>query len=207
MLNQKISSWQGDWRFCSPIRRMFFQDILEVDSANRKLSAAKLSFYASVYSTDLGKWIVLTDSEERLWKISCLRNRSMDEAIREIQKDFKLQNVEMREPQKRDAFQKLWNDWSKRREWDSQIKIGMYGSKFDRTIWRALMKVPCGTTLSYADLGSLAKVGRNKARAIGGSMGRNPLMLIVPLPSSNQCKRQAGRLPMGSWCKDAIAAS
>jgi methylated-DNA-[protein]-cysteine S-methyltransferase len=53
------------------------------------------------------------------------------------------------------------------------------GTPFDRSVWKALLAVPVGKTTTY---GALARqVGHpNSARAVGGSMHRNPLPIIVP---------------------------
>lgn len=53
------------------------------------------------------------------------------------------------------------------------------GTPFQQSVWRALLKIPRGTTTSYGaistHLGNPAAV-----RAVGGAVGRNPLSIIVP---------------------------
>ena len=53
------------------------------------------------------------------------------------------------------------------------------GSEFDRRVWEGAGLIPYGETKSYAWLG--AAIGRPKsARAVGGSLGRNPLPIVIP---------------------------
>lgn len=47
-------------------------------------------------------------------------------------------------------------------------------------MYRALVKVPHGEVISYANLSKNAFGSSNKARAVGSSMARNPFMIVVP---------------------------
>ena len=53
------------------------------------------------------------------------------------------------------------------------------GTDFQRQVWRALAKIPCGETRTY---GQIARtVGRPEAvRAVGSACGRNPLPVFIP---------------------------
>ena len=51
------------------------------------------------------------------------------------------------------------------------------GTRFQRRVWDQLKRVPYGKTTSY---GNIAKKLRTSPRAVGGALGRNPLMLSVP---------------------------
>lgn len=59
------------------------------------------------------------------------------------------------------------------------LPLLLRGSSFHLAVWRALLEVPCGHTLSY---GALArKAGRpGAARAVGTAMARNPIVYLVP---------------------------
>ncbi|MCC6238447.1 MAG: methylated-DNA--[protein]-cysteine S-methyltransferase [Dehalococcoidia bacterium] len=53
------------------------------------------------------------------------------------------------------------------------------GSDWQRAVWRELETIPYGTTTTY---GAIArKLGRpNASRAVGASVGRNPIAIVVP---------------------------
>ena len=53
------------------------------------------------------------------------------------------------------------------------------GTPFQEAVWTALLAIPFGQTVSYADIASA--VGRPRsARPVGGAVGRNPIPIIVP---------------------------
>lgn len=57
------------------------------------------------------------------------------------------------------------------------VKTG--GTPFQREVWRALRKIRCGTTISYAQLAE--RIGRLTAvRAVGHANGGNPVGVVVP---------------------------
>jgi methylated-DNA-[protein]-cysteine S-methyltransferase len=60
-----------------------------------------------------------------------------------------------------------------------QLPVFIAGTDFQHQVWQALCRIPCGSTLSYAELA--ASVGRPQARqAVGGANGANPLSIVVP---------------------------
>jgi methylated-DNA-[protein]-cysteine S-methyltransferase len=59
------------------------------------------------------------------------------------------------------------------------VEVDLAGTPFQRSVWKALRRIPAGTTLTYAELAR--KVGRPKAvRAVGNANGANPVSIIVP---------------------------
>jgi methylated-DNA-[protein]-cysteine S-methyltransferase len=53
------------------------------------------------------------------------------------------------------------------------------GTTFQREVWSALRKIPCGTTVSYATIAQ--RIGRESAvRAVGLANGANPVGVVVP---------------------------
>lgn len=53
------------------------------------------------------------------------------------------------------------------------------GTPFQQSVWRALLAIPYGATVRYADIGQ--QVGKpGAARAVGAAVGRNPISLVVP---------------------------
>lgn len=53
------------------------------------------------------------------------------------------------------------------------------GTDFQLQVWAALVQIPYGQTLSYAE--QAVAIGRpNAARAVGAANGRNPIPVIIP---------------------------
>lgn len=61
----------------------------------------------------------------------------------------------------------------------STIPLATYGTDFQLRVWNALLDIPYGECVTYADLAR--KVGSPCAyQAVGSAVGHNPLSLIVP---------------------------
>lgn len=59
------------------------------------------------------------------------------------------------------------------------LPLNMIGTEFQKTVWRELLNIPFGVTISYGELAS--RVGNPSAsRAVGAANGRNPISIIVP---------------------------
>jgi methylated-DNA-[protein]-cysteine S-methyltransferase len=59
------------------------------------------------------------------------------------------------------------------------IPVQTGGSQFQRRVWRALRRIPAGSTMSYGRLA--AKIGAPTAsRAVGLANGANPVALVIP---------------------------
>jgi methylated-DNA-[protein]-cysteine S-methyltransferase len=60
-----------------------------------------------------------------------------------------------------------------------RLPVAAEGTEFQRAVWRALREIPCGETLSYADVAR--RIGRPQAvRAVGLANGSNPIGIVVP---------------------------
>jgi methylated-DNA-[protein]-cysteine S-methyltransferase len=61
----------------------------------------------------------------------------------------------------------------------TDIPLGLDGSEFERAVWNAARRIPCGEVRSYGDIareiGSL-----QAAQAVGVALGRNPAPILVP---------------------------
>jgi methylated-DNA-[protein]-cysteine S-methyltransferase len=59
------------------------------------------------------------------------------------------------------------------------IPTATAGTAFQREVWRALRRIPAGTTISYGELAR--RIGRpNAVRAVGLANGSNPIGVVVP---------------------------
>ena len=63
-------------------------------------------------------------------------------------------------------------------------KIHLSGTDFQLQVWRILLQIPYGQTVSYAWIAKrialLHGIEKMSAQAVGGAVGRNPIALIVP---------------------------
>lgn len=79
-----------------------------------------------------------------------------------------------------------------------EIPICFAGTRFQVAVWRALLDIARGATVSYAELAR--RVGAPAAvRAVGAAVGRNPVSIFVPchrvIGSNGALTGYAGGLP------------
>jgi O-6-methylguanine DNA methyltransferase len=58
-------------------------------------------------------------------------------------------------------------------------KLHMVGTEFQGKVWKELLKIPAGETISYGTLAKRIKSPK-AARAVGTACGANPIPFIVP---------------------------
>ena len=88
---------------------------------------------------------------------------------------------------------------------DFDLPLRMAGTPFQRMAWDALLTIPYGTTISYAE--QARRIGRPGAsRAVGAANGRNPIAIIVPchrvIGSCGSLTGYGGGLPLKEWLLD-----
>jgi O-6-methylguanine DNA methyltransferase len=71
-------------------------------------------------------------------------------------------------------------------------KALLVGTDFQCAVWRALAKIPFGTTKTYGDVAQ--QIGKaNAVRAIGGACGANPVPFFIP------CHRVVAKNGLGGF--------
>lgn len=59
------------------------------------------------------------------------------------------------------------------------LKLFTDGTDFQKNVWKELLNIPYGSTITYSELAS--KIGDSKAvRAVGAANGQNPISIIIP---------------------------
>lgn len=62
---------------------------------------------------------------------------------------------------------------------EQPVRLVMIGTDFDIRVWETLLKIPMGRAVSYTDIAR--HIGQPSAsRAVGSSVGRNPISFVVP---------------------------
>lgn len=63
-------------------------------------------------------------------------------------------------------------------------KLKLEGTEFRKDVWKILLEIPYGETLTYKDIANKliasGKYERMSAQAVGGAVGHNPLSIIIP---------------------------
>ena len=82
------------------------------------------------------------------------------------------------------------------------VEVDTGGTPFQQEVWRALRRIPAGSTWSYARLAS--EIGRPSAtRAVAAANGANPVSIVVPchrvIGSDGSLTGYGGGLPRKRW--------
>jgi methylated-DNA-[protein]-cysteine S-methyltransferase len=100
-----------------------------------------------------------------------------------------------------------------RQQFDLPLKLA--GTPFQQRVWQELVRIPFGTTITYAQLAQ--RVGRPTAsRAVGHANSRNPISILVPchrvIGADGKLTGYAGGLDKKQWllaweCRATAAAA
>ena len=61
---------------------------------------------------------------------------------------------------------------------DFTPQIELYGTEFQKKVWKELMSIPFGQTATYGEIAR--RVGCRSAQAVGQVIGQNPILIIIP---------------------------
>ncbi len=100
------------------------------------------------------------------------------------EEDAALADLTARFPQARiETDNAVAADWAARvfdaKPGEDRLPVALYGTPWRRQVWRALLRIPPGRTVSYRDIAS--DVCTPKAsRAVGAAVGANPISWLIP---------------------------
>ncbi|HOO52285.1 MAG TPA: methylated-DNA--[protein]-cysteine S-methyltransferase, partial [Alphaproteobacteria bacterium] len=127
--------------------------------------------YGSV-DTPFGK-MTLVWCEEGLMYLGFREGRSL-EKIRHFFPDVRLSENPREAARLAKRVEDIWRGRSK-----DKLTLVVTGTEFQKDVWRALLKIPCGHVVSYGAIASA--LGRDRAvRAVGSAVGANPISLLIP---------------------------
>ena len=62
--------------------------------------------------------------------------------------------------------------------------LSLHSSPFRESVWKILLTIPYGHTMTYGEIASALarekKISRMSAQAVGGAVGHNPISIIIP---------------------------
>lgn len=85
------------------------------------------------------------------------------------------------------------------------IPLLMVGSEFQKNVWKALLEIPYGTTVSYIELAQ--NIDKQRAvRAVASAVGANAISIFIPchriIGSDGSLRGYAGGLKAKKWLLD-----
>ena len=89
---------------------------------------------------------------------------------------------------------------------DTRLPVAVSGTAFQDTVWRLLLTIPRGRTVTYGDLAAAAGFAR-ASRAVGSAVGRNPIPWVIPCHRVVRADGQWEHYRWGASVKQALLAS
>ena len=78
----------------------------------------------------------------------------------------------------------------------------LYGSDFQKNVWKEMISIPCGKTKTYGEIAKIIGAPQS-ARAVGAACRTNPVAIFVPchrvVGSNGKLTGYAGGLPTKEW--------
>lgn len=163
--------------------------------------------YRSIYSSPLGKILILFH-EESLLGLYFEGQKEFNDLIKDEEvknfddgKDFEIKDKNLSgeslgHDKNKVSGEKICEDkiLEDTKKWldlyfsgeepDFTPKLKLEGTEFRRDLWKILLEIPYGETLSYKDIANKlmasGKYERMSSQAVGGAVGHNPISIIIP---------------------------
>ena len=163
--------------------------------------------YRSIYSSPLGKILILFHEESLLGLYfegqKEFNDLMKDEEIKNFDdgKSFEIEDKDLRGESldndknkisgEKNCDDKILGDAKKwldlyfsgeNPKFNPAMKLS--GTEFRRDVWKILLEIPYGETLTYKDIANKlvasGKYERMSSQAVGGAVGHNPISIIIP---------------------------
>ena len=142
------------------------------------MSAPTLTFSVATLPSPLGGMLIVSDSEQRLRALNW-QDRE-DRMVRELARIYGRKAVRLERGSAPAVISRaLQRYFAGKLLAIDEIAIETGGTPFQSNVWRALRKIPVGTTLSYGRLADRLKCPL-AVRAVGFANGSNPISVVVP---------------------------
>jgi methylated-DNA-[protein]-cysteine S-methyltransferase len=137
--------------------------------------------YTYDYRSDFGDLVVGTYQDKLVvcdWKFRKMRKMVDDRLCRFFETEMKTVSTPQADAIIWQTIQQLESYFSSQRN-DFDIPLQLAGTPFQMSVWKALLNIPYGKTLSYLELSK--QLGDEKAiRAVASANGANAISIIVP---------------------------
>jgi AraC family transcriptional regulator, regulatory protein of adaptative response / methylated-DNA-[protein]-cysteine methyltransferase len=155
-----------------------------------KAAGADLVLRWGVHHTPFGA-ALLVASERGLARLSFLDGKRLDQALAEAKADWPLSRFAEDSVATRSYAEAAFAS----RGAVAPLRLFAKGTPFQVQVWRALMRVPEGSAVTYSDLA--AELGRRQAaRAVGGACRTNRIGVLIPC---HRVIRDTGALGGYQW--------
>lgn len=133
--------------------------------------------------------------KEGVFLVSFIKEKQLKKVSGFVKYDFRIERSNS-------MLEKQLNEYFNGKRKEFELDLIMNGTRFQQKVWKELLKVPFGETVSYGEIAK--RVGNPKgARSVGMAVSRNPLSIVIPchrvIRSSGEIGGYAGGVYRKKW--------
>lgn len=117
---------------------------------------------------------------------------SLEQELATLRKDWPLASIEPNEAKTAVVVHRLFQPQPGN---SAPLSVQVSGTNFQVAVWRALLKIPCGSLMSYSQLATTLGCP-TASRAVANAIGANPVAFLIPC---HRVIRQSGALGGYRW--------
>jgi AraC family transcriptional regulator of adaptative response/methylated-DNA-[protein]-cysteine methyltransferase len=131
------------------------------------------------HPTPLGE-IMVAQTSRGVCFLGFLVDASREEPRARLRAHFPLARLAENPAATAEAAARIMRIWAcGARAGEKKLALDLHGTNMQIQVWQALLKIPCGSTVTYKDIA--CDIGRPRAsRAVGNAVGANPVSLLIP---------------------------
>jgi AraC family transcriptional regulator of adaptative response/methylated-DNA-[protein]-cysteine methyltransferase len=143
-----------------------------VSASELKNSVGKITY--GIYHSPFG-WCVIGVVNGNICQISFLKTNSDSEALKELHRIWPAAQLAKNNTATKKYFDTIFGNKSL----GKPMTVIMKGTDFQLKVWKGLLNIPKGKTITYAKLATFIK-NPKAVRAVGSACGKNPILFLVP---------------------------
>lgn len=168
-----------------------FVQLEAVTPGEFKQQGRNLHIDYGVHVTPFGALFVAM-TQRGICRASFVDFSSLEQELATLRKDWPLASIEPNEAKTAVVVNRLFQPQP---ESSAPLSVQVSGTNFQVAVWRALLKIPCGSLMSYSQLANTLGCP-TASRAVANAIGANPVAFLIPC---HRVIRQSGALGGYRW--------
>lgn len=175
-----------------------FVNLEAVTPGEYKNDGTDLIIEHAVHKSPFGEMFIAI-TPRGICNMSFLGNSGNKDQLDHLRKKWPFASIQENKEKTRNVVDVLF---SRNEKMDRPLSLYVSGTNFQINVWKALLRIPPGSVVSYAQIARA--VGRPRAaRAVGTAIGANPAAFIIPC---HRVIQQTGKLGGYRWGENRLHA-
>ena len=177
-----------------------FVNIDAVTPGEYKQQGRDIAICYAFHETPFGKGLIAV-TERGICYLGFVNNDNQAVVLEDLQKRWPQASLIEDPKASRESIQRIFHiEDSSNRE---PVALFLKGTNFQIKVWEALLKIPEGALVSYADMATFVGMP-NAHRAVGTAIGQNPIAYLIPCHRVLRANGEIGGYHWGTARKKAM---